>query len=384
MTLVFDRREELGDRPGTHALLCGISAYPHLPDGDGEPTRFDFGRRQLDAPVRTVCAIRDWLTGHADQLAAPLATLRLLVAPGPNEQAAVGETDVERPTLDAFLREAAAWRTDASAHPDGLTIFYISGHGFMVTRADQLVLLHDYGDGLGSILRNTINVASLSQGMAPTSWNPRIARTQLYFVDTGQAFETLPLELAGSTATQVFDLPAEPGTDRVSITFSPAPGAMAVGLRGGLSFFGRALLECLDGLGAEQGIDGNWGVTTLGLAKALPEVARRLTAEYDVSLEVTAGGLIGPAEVVRLPGAPEADLAVGVPAEASQSAVLKVHDSTLATVEERGPGLDAQMNFTLPAGLYVLELKEPDRDPTLETVSLMPSHTTHVELEPAT
>ena len=31
MALVLDRRTELGDSPGTHALIVGISDYKHLP-----------------------------------------------------------------------------------------------------------------------------------------------------------------------------------------------------------------------------------------------------------------------------------------------------------------------------------------------------------------
>jgi len=292
----------------------------------------------------------------------------------------------EPPTLDTFLHEAAAWRADASAHRDGVAIVYFSGHGFIVSRADQLVLLQNYGDGVGSILRNAINVGSIFHGMAPTSWTPEIARTQLYFVDTGQTFQALPPELGASAPTQVFDLPPDPGTDRVAITFSPAPGTVAYGELGGLSIFGAGLLECLDGSAAEQGAAGEWGVTTLGLVRALPRAVHRQIAKYadeQVSQEVTAGGLIGPAVVLRLPGPPEADLTIAVPTEATSSAVVTVRDSAFAPVFTRGPGVDRSLHIRLPAGLYVVELTESDRPPTLETLSLQPSAANHLVLERA-
>ena len=37
--LVYDRRSELVGKPGTHALVIGVSAYPYLSDGPEELTR---------------------------------------------------------------------------------------------------------------------------------------------------------------------------------------------------------------------------------------------------------------------------------------------------------------------------------------------------------
>jgi hypothetical protein len=379
VTLVFDRRAEIAGGPGTHALLCGVSAYPHLLGGSGEPTPFSFGLTQLSTPVRTSRAIHAWLVDHADQLAAPLATVRLLLAPDPDEPPATPV--IEPPTLDKVLREAAAWRADASAHRDGIALLYLSGHGFIVSRADQVVLLHDYGDGIGSILRNSITVGSIFQGMAPTGRMAAMARTQLFFVDTGQTFQTLPPELGAAAPTQVFDLPPDPGTDRVAITFSPAPGTVAYGRLGGTSIFGAALLDCLDGLGAEQ-LAGEWAVTALGLVQALPEAVRRQLADFAVSgvtQDVSAGGLIAQAAIVRLPGPPEAELSIEV-LNMSPSANVIVRDSMFAPVLEHGPGLDPLLTVSLPAGLYVVELSEGGTVQTLETVSVMPSSTAHIVL----
>jgi hypothetical protein len=383
VTLVFDRRAELAGRPGTHALLCGVNAYPHLNGGSAPPTPYSFGMTQLEAPVRTARALHDWLVDRADQLAAPLATTRLLVAPGPESEADVArDVAVAVPTLENILRAAREWRDDAAAHRDGLTIFYFSGHGFVLSRADQLVLLADYGNGVGSILHNAINVGSIVQGMAPTEWTPQMARTQLYFVDSGQRFEALPPEFGVSTATQVFDVPLDAGTDRVAITFSPAPGEVAYGVRGGLSIFGDALLECLDGAAAELTSDG-WGITTLGLVRALPELVKDRTAKHGIHQDVTAGGLIGPALVARLKEPPKARLEIAVPEEAGAAAVVTVRDASFLPVLEAAPDAGGSLQLELPAGLYVIELKRPEQQPTLETVALMPGFTTHLRLEAA-
>lgn len=37
MTLIFDKRNELQGQPGLHALIAGVSSYPHLLGGTGIP-----------------------------------------------------------------------------------------------------------------------------------------------------------------------------------------------------------------------------------------------------------------------------------------------------------------------------------------------------------
>ena len=80
MPLLFDRRTELGNSPGTHALVVGVSDYEFLPSHDKEADPV-FGLRGLASGALTAYRVAEWLLKSKDRLAAPLATLRLLVAP---------------------------------------------------------------------------------------------------------------------------------------------------------------------------------------------------------------------------------------------------------------------------------------------------------------
>jgi hypothetical protein len=366
MTLVIDRRDELGDGPGTHALICGIGEYPHLPGGSGPPTRFDIPLQQLTSPYRTARAFVEWVRRNADRLAAPLATCRVLLS-APAD--AVGSTppddaEIEAPTLRNLLEAAAAWRADAATHRDSMTLFYFGGHGLAVSRSEQIALLADFGDGVGPVLGNTISVNSMVEGMAPTTrWLPEIARTQLYFLDFGQSMTSLLDEFVASTPTDVFDRALETNEDRVAVVFyAAARGQPAYGRAQGLTLFGEALLDCLNGAAAEQVGDGGWSVTTTELARVLPQRLQALTAEFGISQEVTVSGLIGPAVVARAPEAPSVAVEIDLSGEVGPQAVLRVRDSELRDVLEKPGPFPPTLEIELGAGVYLFELTEPGRD----------------------
>src|SRR5437588_42841 len=65
MTLIFDRRNELQGGPGLHALIAGVSSYPHLPGGTGTP-----------APARFSISFF-YFVGHGIQSSSAEATVLL-------------------------------------------------------------------------------------------------------------------------------------------------------------------------------------------------------------------------------------------------------------------------------------------------------------------
>src|SRR4051812_36490679 len=81
MSLIFDRRVELGDGPGVHALIAGVSRYPHLLGGEGPVARQTFGLHQIQAAAPAATRISSWLVSHSEYLPVPLATVRLLLSP---------------------------------------------------------------------------------------------------------------------------------------------------------------------------------------------------------------------------------------------------------------------------------------------------------------
>src|SRR6266849_9591483 len=103
MTLLFDRREDVGDSPGTHALIVGISSYPYLRGGTDPRAPDDFGFGQLTSPAISAFRFGQWLSERAEP-PVPLATCRMMLAPSEAELSA--EPDLEHAvspcTLDRF------------------------------------------------------------------------------------------------------------------------------------------------------------------------------------------------------------------------------------------------------------------------------------------
>ena len=89
--LILDRRQELGDRPGLHALLIGVSDYPNLPPASDTPKPDaglpDLGLRPLSGTARSADALAQWIVANPDRFDRPLATCRLLISPSAAELA---------------------------------------------------------------------------------------------------------------------------------------------------------------------------------------------------------------------------------------------------------------------------------------------------------
>src|SRR5215207_8928348 len=162
MTLILDRRAEL-DGPGLHALVAGVSRYPHLPGGDGAPAAQALGMQQLTSCALSAFRIASWLRSRADRLTAPLATLRLLLSPSADEErvepALRGVADAC--TFDALRKSIAAWRTSAQENLHDATVFYFAGHGVQRSKGDAVLLCEDFGNGIGGILDNAFSSVNL-------------------------------------------------------------------------------------------------------------------------------------------------------------------------------------------------------------------------------
>lgn len=177
MTLVVDKRMELAGRPGLHAFIVGVSAYPNLPADPEEPAIDKM--RQLSCSALSAHRVSRWLLTRRHPIA-PLATCRLLLLPSPVEIDA--EKALEnlggRPTLAEFELAAAAWRNDASTDPKNMTFFYFAGHGLQQSlNSPPLLLLEEFGGNPHRKLGATVNSDNLIGGMAPLGPFHDIART---------------------------------------------------------------------------------------------------------------------------------------------------------------------------------------------------------------
>jgi hypothetical protein len=315
---------------------------------------------------------------RADDFAVPLSTCRFLSSKADNENDGSGAgLQVEVPDLDNLLREAAQWRDDASTHPHSMTFFYIAGHGIQLQGPsnDPTVLLDDFGNGVGPLMHNSIAVRSLFLGMAPSAWTENIARRQLYFIDTGRRLAP-PDAVGASSPSMVFDTPVDDAPDdRVACTFfASGPGQPAVADAEGLTLFGEVLLTCLNGQAASPLDDGSWGVTTQELASSLPREFALQRSRFSIRQDVVVSGLLGDEVILRLHETPLVSAVVSLRGGFAKGARLSVLDAALEPIEEWSPPPSAEsVQVTVPAGVYMFELKQPGKSLVRKIGVLEPS-----------
>jgi hypothetical protein len=346
----IDLRSGRDGQPGTHALVVGISRYPNLPDyGQGVPEGKGDPGPGLGLTSQTLAAysafrIYRWLVDNADRLVPPLATCRLLLAPMPEELdrhddlkkevAALGQVRGTEPRCDmeAFLTELGRWRKDASENQQDATFFYFAGNGFEIEKGDPLIALEDFGSGVGPLLRATCPVEELFRGMAPTLPDDKLARTQLYFIDTDRdPLQPLVRDLRRGT-TAPFDLKDVALDNRSAVVFyATSSGTSAIALRDSTTLFSSALDRSLSRLAAvprfsQQG-QTEWVVTVASLADCLPKLVSRLASKMELQQEVAYSGLIRDATVVRLDRPPKVKTRIRiVPPEAAAGVRVELLD----------------------------------------------------------
>lgn len=304
MTLVFDERDRLAkkNRPGLHVLIVGVGVYPHL---QGK------GLEDVPRAYETTTAIADWLVKRKNNLQAPLATIRMLQTPT-TEMEDGFKYKCAAATLDNFLMAAHDWRVDASAHKDGVALFYFVGHSLQLSATEQILMLEGFGDPVGGPLRHTVSVDNLYHGMTTTS-NPHMARVQYFFVDASRksAYEIFP-KLREANPTDVFDYNLGPDYRIAPIFQATVPGEWVWWRPGGLSWFAIALLEALEGAAAEPSeeyVEGKirWRVSISSLTKYLERAFKRhnsLLRKYALETSYELGGVVKDTTIVYFDGPP--------------------------------------------------------------------------------
>jgi Caspase domain len=379
MALLVDRRTELGSQPVLHALIGGVSAYRHLPNGSGEPAAKDFGMQQLSSTALAAFKMARWLLDHQDRLPVPLATCRLLLSPSPAElQVEAGLAGLADPALlDNFLAAADAWREDCSTHRDNIALFYFAGHGVQRSRDDAVLLLEDFGARGGGALRNAVDTNTLFSGMSPSAGRPEMARTQLFFVDTCR---NRPAEFSNTelmSTTPVFDIELSDRDDRrAPIFYAAVPGSLAAGIRGQQTLFSLALLACLDGAAAEPveeegGV--RWHVTVHSLSEALDREIKELNEQKHADQDFTVGGQAKEAMICVLPEPPQVELVLEIdPLDALPVTHVKVRDASLKLVcNLKAPLAPHPFQRSLPAGIYQFSAQIKPPGDSLHDVQLL-------------
>jgi len=364
MKPVFDNRADLKGKPACHALVVGVSDYPHIVGGSAPTTRETFEKTQLSSRALSAARLAEWLIDHRSRLAVPLSTCRVLASATP--ELLVHDEPVARATVENFVRAATEWAADAAANRDGIALFYFAGHGFELSPTDQVMLLEDFGNGIGPLLRGGVGVTNLFYGMAPSGNAPDIARTQAFFVDMGRTPQPSLQKFERTNTTAVFDANPSAVDDRkAGIFYATSSGSEAYAVPGGATLFNHSLISCLEGRAATaigQTNEGNelWGITLFSLAEALPKQIDELSRSFDADQRVTVGGSLGPANLLYMDGPPLADVALRFePAEAVADAHVEIIGDGNVVVASLAPPVAQPLRLELPAGLYLVNVSFP-------------------------
>lgn len=294
--LVVDHREAMAKTEGLHALVVGVSSYPFLPGGNARGPRHNAfpELKQLSSAANSAYRLFEWLQQHGDDLAAPIASIRLLISPSDRELEAnpVLHEAGDRATLAKFLLAAAEWRQDLAFCRNGIGLFYFAGHGAQRQLGDSILMLEDVGDGVGGLLRNTVEVNNVFYGLAPSGSQRNVARKQLFLIDACRMRPAQFRRYEWMSTSQVFNVEQGEVDDRAApILLATLPGSQAYGVAGDLSIFARALLECLNGAFTEEDAVGDKSaVSVSSLRHDLDIRIKRLNAEHKTAQKLAASG----------------------------------------------------------------------------------------------
>ncbi len=369
MTLVYDERQSLQGKPGLHALIAGVSLYKHLPNGGGVTGTRGFGLQQLSSPAITAYKIYRWLLDNKDRMPLPLVTVRLLISPSAAELAkepAMAAAGADPCSYDNFAAAAHGWRDDAGGDERKMTLFYFAGHGVQRKKSDAVMLMDDFNKPFTGPLSKAVDMENIFNGMAPPAdTSKKIAQCQLYFVDACRMVPEEFNNLEWLNVPDVWGVDKSGRDDRVApIFYAAVPGTEAKALKARTTFFGEALLQCLDGAAGEameqnaQG-DARWGVSVYSLAKALPAQIEALNKKYKVAQDWAPGGLVKDEIICYMKEPPKVPVALEIdPQDALPYVTIEVKDYAAGAVWDLKPPLQPYpYEDSLPAGFYTFTAK---------------------------
>ncbi|NVO17974.1 MAG: hypothetical protein HXX10_28470 [Rhodoplanes sp.] len=242
------------DPAGVHALIVGISDYPHLdggPESQRAPDTAAMG--QLAVSAKTAAKVFDWLRQVGRVAGAPVQTCRLLLAPhDADEQAAVAaitggaHADARFETLRAAIM---AWGDDliAGGHTaaPNVALFFFSGHGFEHVSQPSLLAQDILAPTGQHGRRNAVSFNALWQSVRTYG-----VGSALFFVDACRNAPDIAkrLNIVGENVLEPLIDAAEAPEATVWLQATRS-GNFAYQLAGTpATLFGQALLEGLAGL----------------------------------------------------------------------------------------------------------------------------------------
>jgi hypothetical protein len=264
------------DGAATHAIVIGVSHYPHLNAGGGRPSLAREGMGQLSSPSVSARALATWLIQNLNDPSKPLGSVSLLLSEKrmrPFEHpASRSRINVQRATISTIGAALAEWKSAGDEDEDHRLLFYFCGHG-IAQGTDIALLMADFGADQNDALRGALDFVRFRAGMDACA-----ARQQVYFVDACRASSDTLIGAMGRAGDPV--IAPNPNAPRPSaprlapVYYSTLAGQNAFGRAKKPSVFTDALLRSLAGAGADD-TNGDWRVETTQLNRAIEAYMQR-------------------------------------------------------------------------------------------------------------
>jgi hypothetical protein len=244
------------DRPGTFAMVIGVSDYRHL-DGSRDPeapkARRQYGLGQLRVSALTATKFFDWLKGKYRYDPAPLSNCWLLLSPTTEEENH-GLPNAPAATFANCRTALREWYQALASMPASIAeecraFFFFSGHGIELYEGKQILLPTDYLEPPED-LNQALSTQQIRLGMR------QLRVPHVYFfldacrnADREMRERNVLVEGQGVVSAGGSHLTYQTGIV-APLIYAAASGGSALepaDPKDGISVFGRALLEGLGG-----------------------------------------------------------------------------------------------------------------------------------------
>jgi hypothetical protein len=287
MTLLYQR---VVPQPATHAFVIGVGSYPQAKQGVGNDPIL---QRVADVPsaANSAMLLSDWLMDHRDALAAPLASLEVLVGTAAVQAPARAYTwrhptqqAVADPTLANVVTAGTDWLARLNVRDGDIGLFYICGHGARLG-SEPIVFLTDLNNNPIDRWGAYVNLGMIASAFKQQS---RV-RAAFFFADSCQEF--LPrFELIRAGGGARFIEPLDPfrlndAREKVALLSASSDGRLAYegdwtgDRKVKVGRFTETLIAALEGASARfRG--GRWVVYPGGLFEDLKNLHRSRRPEW--------------------------------------------------------------------------------------------------------
>ncbi|MHC8400304.1 hypothetical protein ACYZTX_12695 [Pseudomonas sp. MDT1-17] len=361
--------------PKTHAFIIGVGNYPHARAGHGVQDNL---RRVPNLPSAADSAklMCDWLLENQDRLAAPLATLDVLISDpeDPNGRYPWARGPVDTATEVNVSARGLQWYDRVVAEPGNIAFFYCCGHG--ASHLQQPVLfLEDLNQSPVNVWKH-INLGSLAHALRKSQ---SISAAFLFSDACGQFVPEFELGMAQDC--RFFPNPNlfAACRNQVSLLCAAAEGQLAYegeGTDGSALKFGRftqAVLKGLSGSSARWSRN-RWGVSSRDLLGDLKSLRRVFFSHWDENHPFEPYQAVTPTDPISIVFPDEFELPLVIMTDPPDRmshynfVISQKNDPTLPWLKNRDAGDPNAWCTTVPPScnaLYAIAVKGAEHYPLL-------------------